>query len=333
MKVNIISPTETWILNKFAQNMCDELLKMGIEAQISSSFDKSADINHYFTPNQIGYSEYTKVDSHTTFMITHVDSMMKLQQIVDATQSGGIGVCMSLETRDRLIASGVKRNRICYINPAQDGQIKPRKIVLGFTHRLYSDGRKNNSLILDVCEAISPDYFEFHIMGAGWDEIVKKMEEKGFKVVYFPEFDKAVYNKLIKNLDYYCYFGFDEGSMGFLDAVSAGVGTIVTPQGYHLDTPFYNITFPVNTLDDILDVLHKLETEKKKAVKFSELWTWKNYTLKHLEIWKYMTGSEELSVLLSNRNKYLDGIYSLLINDLDYDIGFKEFIASKLKNK
>ena len=35
--------------------------------------------------------------------------------------------------------------------------------------------------------------------------------------------------------DYYFYPGLDEGSLGTLDALAAGVKTIVTNQGFHLD--------------------------------------------------------------------------------------------------
>ena len=99
--------------------------------------------------------------------------------------------------------------------------------------------------------------------------------------------------------------------------MAAGAGTIVTPQGYHLDTPECPITYPVNTIDDILNVLHKIEDKKKKNIRFAETWTWKNYTLKHLEIWKYITGAEELQSILASRGWYTDGIYSLMIDDLE----------------
>ena len=310
MKINIIYNEAGWIIHKFADSMCRELKDLGYDASVSEKYDRSADINHYFDPNNA-----STVNDHTTFMITHVDTARKVQAIKDQTEKGGIGICMSLETRNRLIANGVQANKVCYINPAQDGQIRPKKVSLGFTHRVYRDYRKRESMLIDVCKQVSPEVFRFVIMGSGWEDIINQMNGLGFEVEYYPEFDKEKYNELMVNLDYYCYFGFDEGSMGYLDAVAAGIGTIVTPQGYHLDTEC-PITYPVSTIDEIVDALHDIENKKKKNLRFIETWTWRNYALKHLEIWKYMIGADDLGNILNSRGWYTDGIYSLLINNL-----------------
>lgn len=327
MKINIIYYEAGWILYKFAQCVYDELKAIGLDVTMSKKFDPSADINHYFVPN---YADL--VDESTTFMITHVDTARKVAQIKEQTEKGGIGICMSLDTRNRLIANGVKANKLCYINPAQDGQIKPKKVALGFTHRVYDDSRKRESMLIDICKQINPDIFRFVIMGAGWENIIAQMKDLGFETEYYPEFDKQKYNELMVNLDYYCYFGFDEGSMGYLDAVAAGIGTIVTPQGYHLDTEC-EITYPVSTIDEIVDALHDIENRKKKNFRFIETWTWKNYAMKHLEIWKYMLGAEDLKSILSTRGWYTDGIYSLLINDLDESKSLKEKIGQAFKSE
>ena len=121
-RVNIIFRESGWILQKFANEMMDNLKELGIEAVISSEFDKTADINHYVSPDGEG-----KVDNNTTFMITHVFKQSYLDWITKLTKQGAIGICMSKDTMEKLISSGVPRNRICYINPAQDGMIKPRK--------------------------------------------------------------------------------------------------------------------------------------------------------------------------------------------------------------
>ena len=328
MRINIITDKDGWILNKFATSVQSQLEKMGYEVAISYEFKGGYDINHYFTPGSIGWDCFSKVDDRTTFMITHVDSQLKIDKIVELTNKGAIGICMSKETRDKMLVYGVKPNRICYINPAQDGLLYPKKTVLGLTHRAYTDARKRNDIIVDVCKQINNKYFKIVIMGLGWEKIVEQLNDLGFEVDYYPDFDKEKYNDLIMHMDYYCYFGTDEGSMGYLDAVAAGIGTIVTPQGYHLDTNC-PITFPVNTVDDIVSALKTIEKEKDEHFKFVQSWTWENYAKKHVEIWKYMTGTDTLENILCNRSNYLDGIFSLMINDDKY----KEKLSSYLKQK
>ena len=329
MKINIIANKEAgWILYKFGKTVYDNLLEMGYDAYLSSEYDGSCDINHYFTPGYVGINKYMKADSRCSFMITHVDTMAKLEQIKDLTDIGALGVCMSKETRDRLISCGVKPNRICYVNPAQDGQLRPKKIILGFTNRVYNDSRKRDSIIVDVFKRIDGSNFKIVIMGSGWDEIVKELELLNVETEYYPEFDKEKYNELMSRLDYYCYFGTDEGSMGFLDAIAAGAGTIVTPQGYHLDAKD-GITYPVNTVDDIVDALNDISSKNNRSFNIINRWTWKNYTEKHIELWKYMLQSEKLDVLLSNRGNYEDGIFSLLVDDLGYLRSLSDFLKNK----
>lgn len=317
MVINIITAESGWIIYKFADKTVGELKQLGYDVRLSDRYDSKADINHYFAPNNIGYSSYSKVDEHTTFMITHVDTQLKVDQIKELTEKGAVGVCMSLDTRNKLISYGIKPNHVCYINPAQDGMLYPKKINLGFTHRIYSDNRKKDDLIVEVCKHIDSRIFKFSIMGAGWENIIEKLKELGFEVDYYSEFNKEIYNKLILSLDYYCYFGFDEGSMGFVDAIAAGIKTIVTPQGYHLDSGI-DITYPVSTINDIISALLEIEQGRKKYIEFADTWTWRKYAEKHIEIWKYMLGIEKLDVLLENRGKYSDGIFSLLLNDLAY---------------
>lgn len=328
MKINIIAPESSsgWILYKFGKSMYDELQKLGYDVTLSKLYDDDADINHSFFANYI-----EKSNPRSSFMVTHVNSVGELENIRRITNNGSIAVCMSRDTRDFLITSGVDRSKVCYVNPAQDGMLLPKKISLGFTHRVYNDNRKRESMLVDICRELDSSAFKISIMGAGWEEVLKPIQEMGFEVLYYKDFDKDIYNDLMHSIDYYCYFGFDEGSMGYLDAVAAGVKTIVTPQGYHLDSNC-PITYPVRNIAEILDVLLTLQKFRNQHIEFAKTWTWKNYALKHIEIWKYMLGCEELSSLLETRGWYNDGIYSLFLKREKQEISLHKKITDSLKN-
>lgn len=97
--------------------------------------------------------------------------------------------------------------------------------------------------------------------------------------------------------------------MGYLDALRAGVETIVTPQGYHLDVKD-GISYSCRTVGDFKEVLLNLQQKRYRLVKSVEEWTWGNYTAKHIEVWKYILGIEE--DIYANQHKYEDGIFSVL---------------------
>lgn len=306
--IRLVCVDKGWILRKFAVRMKEELEKQGYRCTIGKGVDPTADINHHviYTSCQL------VVPYHETFMFTHIDSYNTVELVKHQLKKAMMGICMSRETMERMAAYGVPREKLCYINPAQDGVIKPKKYILGITHKTHEDHRKNENVLITLCKELNPNYFSFKIMGSGWGDIVEAIRDMGFHVEYFDDFDYEEYTKLMPSLDYYLYWGFDEGSMGYLDALRAGVKTIVTPQGYHLDVRD-GITYPCRTILDFKDVLLKLQEERKRIVDSVEDWTWKNFVNKHLEVWNYLLGNEE--GIYKNQHLYEDGIFSVLRMD------------------
>lgn len=304
-RIRIICEDKGWILQKFAIRMHEELVMRGYSCTVSDTIDPTADINHH-----VSYGSCEPIlPLNETFMITHIDSYNKVELLKHQLKRAKMGICMSRETMEKLAAYGVPREKLCYINPAQDGVITPKKFVLGITHRIYSDHRKKVDILIDLCKTLDPDYFSFKIMGAGWGEIVDSIRSMGFQTDYYEQFDYEEYIKLIPSLDYYLFWGFDEGSMGFLDALHAGVETIVTPQGYHLDVKD-GITYPCRTVSDFIETLLKIQEKRKKLVASVDTWTWRNFVDKHLEVWNYLLGNE--ANIYGNQHFYEDGIFSVL---------------------
>lgn len=315
LRVRLVSyDRRGWILTKFAKKLEENLERLGVDVDIDSCCDPKADINHH-----IAHHPYEPIrDLNDTLMITHIDSMSLLNQTKFQLETAKMGICMSKETMNMLTMNGVSREKLCYINPAQDGVIKPKKYILGITHRNHADidHRKKVENVLEICKKINPIYFSFLIMGDGWDPIIKDMKEMGFEVEYYDHFDYEIYTKYVMSkMDYYLFFGYDEGSMGFMDALAAGVKTIVTPQGFHLDIKD-GITYPCKTIPDFIDTLLDIQGEREKIVKSIESYTWENYAKKHLEVWEYITRNKSLDELFANKHMYNDGIFSVMMDSI-----------------
>lgn len=316
LRIRIVCMDESWILGKFARKLQEELWRLDQDVDIAEEEDPLADVNHY-----VFYGDLKKVYrneySVRTSMVTHVDCSMKKDLIKFQTENNVLCICMSSQMVNKLTSWGIARENLCYVNPAHDGEIEPRKIVLGITNRCYHgmDFRKRDDLLVEICRQIDPQLFEWKIMGADWDEIVLQMEKLGFAIEYYGEFDREIYKKLMPSLDYWIYYGFDEGAMGYLDALAAGVKTICTPQGYHLDTKG-GLTYPCCTIEDFVNVLKQIQEEKKQIIDAVKDWTWSNFAQKHLEIWQYLTGTKPLRELFCHQSEYMDGIFSMLLSDI-----------------
>jgi len=298
-------PIDNWILGKFAKILQKEYSKYGINATLSEEKSKDADFNHCIFWLHCNPETTTSKD---VAMITHFGEYKTLQRFEKVFPKLRLGICMSKDTMDKLIACGFDKNKLCYIEPAHDEVIPVKKWVIGLASRVYSDGRKNEDYFNKLADVLNHRYFKFKIMGANWEPQVDYMRKKGFEVEYYNEFNYDIYTKkFFSDMDYYLYMGLDEGQMGFVDAQSAGVKTIVTAQGYHLDSDS-PITYPFETYDELEKIFFKIQKEKSDIVEGVHSWTWSQYALKHLMIFEYLKSGKII------KNDFKDGLNSLLNN-------------------
>jgi hypothetical protein len=119
MRVRIISyeDVNAWILGKFARKLNEELLKLGVDSDISNVGDPSADINHHIIYT---YCDQDILDSKDSLMITHVDEVSKAELLKKQLERASLGICMSKATMNEMIAIGMPQEKLCYINPAHD---------------------------------------------------------------------------------------------------------------------------------------------------------------------------------------------------------------------
>lgn len=285
MRVRIVcyEDIDKWILGKFASKLNDELRKLSIDSDISKVPDKKADINHHI----IYYDYDGSKNSIDTVMITHIDAIYKVNRLKKQLINAEMGICMSSSTMNILKNLGLPAHKLCYILPAHDGNLIPRSLVVGIFTKIFNDGRKREGLLRQLAKKINPSEFSFKIMGEGWGLIVQELMLRGFAIEYFPLFDYQIYHNLIPSLDYYLYLGNDEGSMAFIDALAAGIPTIVTPQGYHLDA-LDGISYPFETFDDLACIFEKIAESRRKLIRSVAGWTWRNYAVQHLQLWNYL---------------------------------------------
>jgi hypothetical protein len=274
-----------WILGKFALRLESNLRLMGVDVDIAKVPDPAADVNHH-----IIYFDYDgRRNSVDTVMITHLDSPQKVEKVRRQLQVAQLGVCMSTGTVEQLVTAGVPRDRLAAIVPAHDEVLRPRPTVIGLTSKIHGDGRKREQLLLQLARTIRPEDFQFRIMGGGWDAIVRGLRELGFTVDYHDAFDYELNIRLVPTFDYYLYLGMDEGAMGFVDALAAGVPTIATPQGYHLDAPG-GLTHPFVTLEELVEVFRQVAARRRPLTDAVRDWTWPCYARRHLEHWGRLLG-------------------------------------------
>jgi hypothetical protein len=217
-KVSLVLPrfSRGGILEKFALRLGEHLPSLGFEPVISDQPLPEAAINHWLIYHNVG-GKYQR----GSFMITHVDSFWRLRMVRKALHTTDFGICLSKDTLNFLAEKGVPAQQLRAITPGYDGDIKPRRVVIGLTTHLYPNKCKREDVLLEVCQKRRLDDFRFVIFGNGWEPVLPVLLDAGAEVEHTPGTQDylADYQKIkaaVPFFDYYLYMGLDEGSMGIL---------------------------------------------------------------------------------------------------------------------
>ena len=283
----VLTPdNKSWIIEKMAARIVEHAAAFGYEVTIGETEDPGADINHWMSYVFANVGHRTPA----TMLITHLDDPYKVALVKSEIASGvDVGIALSSHTCDMLAEAGVERSSLAYAVPGHDFVTEPRRIVIGLTTRLYPDGRKREGMLVQMARNMRLDRFRFEIFGSGWEDVLPHLESAGAEVAYWPgtadyQADYAELVSHIPGFDYYLYLGRDEGSLGTLDALAAGVRTIVTPQGFHVDLPG-GITHAVWSQGDLEALFVSLAAEVERRRNAVSWLSWEAYAHAHAIIW------------------------------------------------
>jgi hypothetical protein len=277
MRVNIANFEQginNGILTKMANRLNEELLKMGVDSKVTNGQDPTADVNHCI--NYLPYKYENSPNTKNTLQVTHIFEGYKLDALKKGLETADVGICFSPQVQKQLTDWGLPGEKLNYVLPAHDGNHRRHQIVAILTN-VYPDNCKREEMFTALAKTIDHNKWAFRIMGTGWHDILVPLVADGLQVDYFSEFDYKLHQQILDSSDYALYFGKDEGSMGLLDAANAGVKTIGTKQGFHIDMPLDHY---FDTEEELIELFKTLSPNKV------EDWTWENHAKAHIEIWQ-----------------------------------------------
>ncbi len=292
-----------WIIEKLAVRLDEALRGLGVHSAVTPAWSAKADINHFM---MFHYWEDAQ-PGHNTMLITHVDDALKYRMIRDSLERIEVSICMSQMTVDLLVGEGIPKDRICSILPANDKRTSPRRIVIGITSNLYSDGRKREFLLARLAQEMDLSPFHFEVFGRGWDKTAEQLRAGGATVTVTDGTDDyagdyAAMCARIPHFDYYYYMGLDEGSMGVLDALDAGIPTIITPQGFHLDIPDA-ITHPFVDYPEMRAIFAGIAKGRAQRLAAAAALNWTEHARRHLELWTAMVAGRRTEFMAQERTR------------------------------
>jgi hypothetical protein len=337
LSVNLVLDDRSrgWIIEKMARELCAALQGLGIEAAVTPQSSAASTVNHFTIFHYVD----PKPGTLNTVGITHIDDALKIDMVRKQLASGvRAGICMSSMSVDQLVGYGLDRKQLTFAMPARDNAISPRRIVIGITSQNQSDGRKRGWMLCRLAKDLALNDFEFQIFGRGWNRVASCLKKAGATVKVKEPSDnyRTDYGEIkshVPYFDYYFYSGLDEGSLGTLDALAAGVKTIVTNQGFHLDL-VNGVTHGFWDYDELRDIFREIMRERRRRIEIGQSLTWERYARRHLDIWLSLLKEDTLPVadrlasgtskLTTPKRRYpIKGYLALLSNGLRRDMALR----------
>jgi hypothetical protein len=284
MKINIVLPLkDNWIFEDIAIKLKNHIAKRKFTIKISKKPIKNFDVYHH-----ISYLNCNKkilfTDKVNTSMVTHIDTINKLKIVLKLNNYIDCFTVQSKQTKNYIsrFLHSIK-TKVIYVPPNE--KILFNKIKLGIFSNKYSDGRKNEKMLIQCLKKLNPKVFEIFIMGKNWDKEIKIIKDLNYTCHYIKNFKIEDYKKILARIDYLLYLGFDEGSISFMDGLKSGTKLIVTNQGFHKDFSKF-IDYKINNLNK--DFYKHLYTIQKKIIfknEFINKYNYKNFANNHLDLW------------------------------------------------
>lgn len=267
-----------WVLEKFALKIAEKLDRQKYEVEISSSPNSASEIivwMHY-----LNFDTSLFDSSKINFIVVpHIDNSVKLIKLQQMMRNNLNIICFSEELATRLKHIFQNDSNIFSLEFGNDLVQSNPKYTIGIASHVYPDKRKNEQWILDFGRKNFRENIKFVFIGKRWLSIAKELSGLGIECeVHNPgKIGVTSYEVVIaqlKKLDLFIYTGFDEGSLGALDAFILGIPMLVSKQGFHLEFELDKSSY-FSTYSEFEDLLKsKIEMFKYlQTLKLKYSWT------------------------------------------------------------
>jgi hypothetical protein len=233
--------------------------------------------------------DYLKVSTEiNTFLVPHIDSKEKEEVFLKNLELGAIPIFMSRQHSEEVSKKLNLANTPIHILPGSDLAGEKQYFNLIIASHVYPDGRKNESFLFHLSRDLSLVDVHFTFVGKGWHLVKEALIDAGASVAWFNpnEPNYPNYNRLIEMMrshDLFVYLGFDEGSLGALDAYLMGLPLLITNQGFHQQFEERENVILFNNYEDFKKKLTHL-LERRKHIK-NEKWQWLSYSKQYESLW------------------------------------------------
>ena len=286
-----------WVIEKLAKKII-EFWKGSTTPDLYNFPRSNYKLTHWmhFMNVPIKYLEYS--NNINTIQITHVDSNQKAKYLQKLVKLGAIPVFMS----DHHFNQVTKMIDVPFVKhvilPASDVSLQVNQKRILISSNYYPDGRKNEGFLIKLSNEISLDNYHFTIIGKSWESIALNLIKAGAKVkiyspddIGYPSYEMQL--EFLRGMDCYIYLGFDEGSLGALDAYLCAVPMIVSKQGFHLEFKQFENLFFFETYEEFRSAFMEISRKSRFGVDEIQKWSWYSFSSDYQKLWEALISEKK----------------------------------------
>jgi len=232
LRINIVTVSSGWILQKIAERICDALCDVGVNATLSLKPRHDCDANYYVDIQNCFRCKTGTLDIGY-FTHLHADDIKSLQPHwlhCDFI----IHMCQRFYQAFSHIYP-VERMAVLYPGEIHGRFVNKRKIKIGIVQRGYYEG-KGFFFMLNLLDEPNPllrEWLHFVFVGKGWDDVVKHYRSLGIEVTYFKNEASHAYYDYYQQIDYLLIPSLWEGGpMSLIEAYSQSIPIIAADVGW-----------------------------------------------------------------------------------------------------
>ena len=279
MRVHIVEPYHSFAMQRMSVPLL-ELSKL-YEVTTGEEADHSADLNIH-----IPWRTMTERNgSKHIISYTHCNPP-DTGKLYEACELADLVVCMSYAGRNELIQLGVDPKKLWVNYCAADNFAFKRKVI-GIVGSVQPNGRKRESLLLDLAWAYDLSPFEFVFIGNGWEDTAQKLQSLGV-ACGIAKPDDAQLSKMYGVMDALLVTGYNEGGpLPLLEAMATGIKVISPRFGYAADL----LNEHYDTPSELMDILNELAEPSILSHQIARAWSWSDYVAEYAMLIGRMFGS------------------------------------------
>ena len=279
MRINIVTVSSGWILQKIAQRTADHNTT-DVTFTVGHSVDYGADVNYYVDLQNCYQGQKTNCD---IAYFTHADqnSVYWLRQLFDNTRAYRLNGIVSMNKRytDMLESIGYPAEKLITLVPGETkNQFPLKKVTIGVVSRGGYPGY-GQQFIENFLQTYHCRNYKFKFLGKGWANIQTIARARFIDLEVIEDEAYENYPAFYQSIDYLLIPGlWTAGPMSMQEALSTGIPIIGADVGFVNYEFKADYSFEPNNVSQLISILDTIQAPiLARRAQVADM-TWEKYT-------------------------------------------------------